>query len=387
MSGATAEAAETPGAHSRLARLARDPLVALLALGVLSRVALVLVAALAGSYFPGAEQGWNRGPGFVRYFARWDSGFYMDIAELGYGFKPEAWAFNPGYPAVVGLVWRAVPLVDLPTAGFLVSNAAFLASMAMLYRLTRPWMGERVAWRACVFLAVFPGSFYLSAVYADSLFLALVLGALLAVQARRWALAGLVVSFAAITRPPGLFLVGALGLAALVACRRARRVDWRAAASVPLALLLPAAFAGYSWLAAGDPFVSTSAREAYWPNVQWHSPLTLFDLSGVEAPIKAVVFAGMALLVAAMAFSAWDLVRSRDLDRLPAHAFTLVMGVVYLSYSEPNPIVRYLVTLPSVYWMLASVSGWRGAMAGLVAVCAALAAFVAAVFATWGPLY
>ncbi|HEX2021102.1 MAG TPA: mannosyltransferase family protein [Candidatus Thermoplasmatota archaeon] len=385
MSGALAREEETVH-ERRLAALLREPVVAIAALALLSRAAFVAVAALAGGYFPGAEDGWNRGPGFVRYFARWDSGFYMDIAEMGYGFKPEAWAFNPGYPMLVGLAWRLLP-IDLPTAGFLVSHAAFAASVALLYLLTKRLFDERVAWRSCVFLAVFPGTFYLGAVYADALFLALALGALLAVATGRWWVAGALVSYAAITRPPGLFLLGALGLAVLLEAWRARAIPWRAAASVPIAAIGPVAFAVYSYAQTGDPLISNHAREVHWPNVQWHSPHTLFDLSGVVGPLKALIFLGMGLVAATMLYCLVDLARSRRWDRAPAYAFALALGVVYLSYSEPNPIIRYLATLPPVFWMLARVSESRGVFLGLVTASAALAGFVAMVFATWGPLY
>lgn len=373
--------------HDLATRLGSTPAAQLVALAVLTRIVIVLVAWLAGSTFPQDIAGWNRGPGFIRYFARWDSGFYMDIAELGYGFKPEGWAFNPGYPIVLWLVWRLVPGIDLPTAGFIVSNAAFLVAVPLFYKLGRAWFDERTAWRAAAFVAVFPGSFYFSAVYADALFFLLVVGAFLAIHHHRWLLAGALVSYAAITRPPGLFLTAALGLAVLLHVARTRRLDWRPLSAVPIAAILPGLFLLYSWRVTGDPLISTRVREVYWPNVQWHDPLTLFDLAGVAPAFKALMVGGMFVVLLTMVFCLADLAVRRRFELLPVYAFTLVLGVVYIGYSEPNPIVRYLITLIPLYWMLAWVSAHRGVFIGLVAASAWLGGFVTIVFATWGPLY
>lgn len=372
--------------RAALTRAFPRPVRSLLALALFTRVAVVVVAWAAAVYF-GTGSGWNRGPGFVQAFARWDSGFYMDIAQMGYGFKPEAWSFNPGYPLVVGLVWRIVPGIDLPTAGFVVSNAAFFAALVLFYRLSLRWFDERTAWRAAAFLALVPGAFYFSAVYAESLFLLLLVGALLAVDARRWILAGALASCAAITRPPGLFLVGAMGVALLLDAWKQRRILAAHVAGGLAALTLPAAFALYSWRVAGDAMISTRSRETYWPNVQWHNPLTLVDLAGIDPALKALVFAGMGLVVLTVAWLAWHAAGTRQPGLVPVLAYSIVLGVVYVAYSEPNPILRYLVALPAVPWMLARASRDEGVFLGLAAALAALQGLVAAVFATWGPLY
>lgn len=378
------EDVEESGLARAWARLRAHPWTSLVAVGLASRVAMVLVAVLAGSYFP--YDGWDRGPGFVRYFARWDSGFYMDIADFGYGFKPEAWAFNPGYPLAVALVHLLLP-VDLPTAGFLVSNAAFLASLVLLYELTRRLFDGQVAWRASVLLAFFPGTYYLSAVYADALFLALLLGFFLALHEERWLTAGLLVGLASVTRPPGLFLLGSLGLGMLLVLRRDRRLPLRAWLAGPLALVPSALFLLYCRQQTGDPWVSPHAREVYWPNVQWHDPSTLRFFTGVPPAIEAIIFGGLALVALASLFALADFARHRRVQALPVYAFSLVMATVYFAYAEPNPVVRYLLSFLPAYWMLAVLTPRPTAFAVVVGLCAALAAVVGAIFASWGPLY
>lgn len=365
------------------------PLGRLMAIGALTRVALFVIVNLAFALLePMRSDGWNRGPALLQPFARWDSGFYMDIAELGYGFKPEAWPFNPGYPLTIAALRFVMPFLDPVTAGFLISNVAFFGAIWLVYRLTTSFYGDAVAWRTTLLFILFPGSFYFSAVYAESLFAVFLFGFFLALHQQRWLTAGALASLAAFTRPPGIVLVGALGVGLLVHTWRARRIDVRAWAAVPLALVLPAAFALYSWRMTGDPFVSSHMREVYWPNVQWRNPITtLFHFEGPPPALKAAMIFVLCILVTTLVYVLVDFYRARRLDLLPVYAFTLVIGVIYVGYSEWNPLTRYLVAVPPVFWMLGRVSSPRGLLIGLAALSSALLAFVASVFAVWGGFY
>ena len=370
------------------ARLRGSPVARLVALGVLSRVFVIAVAWVAGATLPSAlEDGWNSGTLFLRYFARWDSGFYLAIASQGYGFKPEAWAFSPGYPAAIALVHAVVPFVGYTFAGFLVSNAAFFASLVLLYRLTSALFDERFAWRAAAVFAFFPSAFYASAVYAEALFLAAALGTFLLAHRGRWLTAGALASLAAVTRPTGLVLLGALGLAVLLALHRDRRLPWTGFAAMPVAAALPAAFALYSWGKTGDAFIGIHAREAFWPTVRWHSPLMILDFSGSPPVITAHVYAYLAFLAAVVGWVVFDLARRGRVAALPVYAFTLVLAAVYFLYGDVVPIVRYLLPVVPAYWMVADVARSRSVLAGTLVVLAILTGVVAAVFATWGSLY
>jgi Mannosyltransferase (PIG-V) len=134
---------------------------------------------------------------------RWDSVWYMQIAQHGYA-SARVTAFYPLYP----LVMRAVSLLtgSLPIAGVLVSLSAMFAGLLILRRLTALELGEPAAAAATELLAFSPVAFYLSAVYTEGLFLALSAGTLYAARRGRWALAGLAGGLAAITRITGVVL-------------------------------------------------------------------------------------------------------------------------------------------------------------------------------------
>ncbi len=149
--------------------------------------------------------------------ARWDSAWYLVIAH--YGYRPELGtytsardAFFPLYP--LGL--RA--LSDLGglqavLAGVLFSLAAFALALYCLHRLTtlelagsgRPGSGD-VAGLAVLVTALAPMAFYFSAVYSESLYLALSVGLFLCARRGRWAWAGVLGALAVATRSTGLVL-------------------------------------------------------------------------------------------------------------------------------------------------------------------------------------
>src|SRR5438876_8065853 len=107
-------------------------------------------------------------------WARWDSAFFLRIAEHGYD-KASA-AFGPLYPALVWLVGH-VFFGHYVLAGIVVSLAAALGSFVLLYRFAEDRIGDAGAYRSVLYLAVFPMALFLQAVYSESLFLLLTLAA------------------------------------------------------------------------------------------------------------------------------------------------------------------------------------------------------------------
>ncbi len=146
-----------------------------------------------------------------------DSGFYLSIAHDGY-WGPQTlhaqsnWGFFPFYPLLIRLValpfgsaWSTYQIV-----GVCISNIAALIAAIYLYKLTTREFNNAIAARAVFYLGLFPMSFYLSALYPESLFLALSIACIYYARLRHWWLAGLLGALAALTRPSGVLLVVAL---------------------------------------------------------------------------------------------------------------------------------------------------------------------------------
>jgi hypothetical protein len=152
-------------------------------------------------------------------FAKFDSGWYLSIIEGGYGppppqGKPSAHAFFPLYPGAAKAL-RDTFAMDGFYAGLVVAYVCLFLAMARFFEEGRERLGETEAWRAVVFFLLFPTSFFLAAMYAESMFL---LFALLAFRDARGGPTGRAVlwgTLAGLTRASALVLAPAIFLAAL----------------------------------------------------------------------------------------------------------------------------------------------------------------------------
>jgi Dolichyl-phosphate-mannose-protein mannosyltransferase len=135
---------------------------------------------------------------------RWDSGWYLSIAHGGY-FSASATAFFPLYPLL--LKAGGVALGSDQVAGLVISLAATIVSLYLLYVLAELELGRQTARTSVLLLAFFPTALFLSAVYTEALFLALSLGVFLAARRERWMWAAVLAGFASATRSTGILLV------------------------------------------------------------------------------------------------------------------------------------------------------------------------------------
>ncbi len=331
--------------------------------------------------------------------ARFDSGYYLDIAQHGYGPAGSGkLAFFPLYP----LATRAVSMLTGSgvLAGALVSSIALLVALVALHRLCELELGRRAADATVLLLAFAPLSFFFSAVYTESLFLALTVGAVLAARSGRWRLACGLGALATLTRPTGLLLVVALGIGR-IRCRGGldRGLAWLGA--------LPVALLGYMALLAahGYPWLGIFSAEASWHRVS--SGPVVGAMSGVWAALRgaAGIFGGASvyrpqllgpfgsgtesmLLLAVLVLAVAALVVCWR--RLPAE-YAVYAGVVLLAcLSSPDvgqplwSLDRYTLTIFPL-WMAAGawLSGRRIALPAVVLCGSALLVFYAAQFASW----
>ena len=180
---------------------------------------------------------------WLNVWCRWDSNWYRSVAQDGYKFSPTEKsnaAFFPLYP----LLMRAVHVFSPSNSdaswflsGVIASNAALLLALFYLYRLVRIDFDEGTAARAVLYLLVFPTSFFFSAVYSESVFLLVVLGAFYHARKAQWLIAGLLAGAATIGRSPG-FLIAIPLLIEYLAQRQYRLRDIKAdilwLAAIPL---------------------------------------------------------------------------------------------------------------------------------------------------------
>jgi hypothetical protein len=226
--------------------------------------------------------------------ARWDSDWYLRIAESGYRWPSSTPAFFPLYPALVAGLGRVLGDRFL-VAGVLAALAAGAVAFAVLYDLVRLRLGTADARRAVLYLAVFPTSLFLGVVYGEGLFLALAIGTFALAERGRLGWAAVTAGLAALTRVQGLALLPALALFAWRAERRPRAL---ATLVVPVALFLVYPVVLEAWIGHGLAFLD--AQRVWDRSLAPFGPLGgLVQAIGegdVLGPLLAVAFLALAVV-------------------------------------------------------------------------------------------
>jgi hypothetical protein len=231
---------------------------------VLTRFPAHPVESWMGLSFPGNN--WIDG------WVRWDSFWYESIVDPQPRFIPESLSnanFFPFYSWVswiVALPFRAV--LDLEHAFFIgaliVSSLSFLLALVAVNRITTQIAGPAVAMRTVWLIALFPFSFFLTAVYADALYFGLCAWSLAFALERKWYAACALAAMASMTRIPGIALFPALGLEYL------RQQDWKpkitreAAVCVAILAIAPLVIGSYYEWRYGNPLEFLRARQIGW---------------------------------------------------------------------------------------------------------------------------
>ena len=189
-----------------------------------SRLVVWMVAVYAWVWFaplrlPAGDLGY-----VTQVWSRADSNWFLDIARHGYGHNGSgSTVFYPLYPLSIAGLGRALGGYYV-TAGILISLVCGAAAFVLLHRLALPRLGPEGASRAVLYLAVFPMSLFLQAVYSESMFLLCAVSAFLAAERRRWLLAGVAIGLATLTRIAGVALFPAILLLAWRSPERRRAV-------------------------------------------------------------------------------------------------------------------------------------------------------------------
>jgi hypothetical protein len=189
--------------------------------------------------------------------AQWDVAWFLGIAREGYSYAEGSVAYFPLYPVVVGVVGRVLA-GHYVLAGVAVSLAACAVAFVLLDHLARLKLGDEVARRSVLYLAVFPTSLFLGLPYSESLYLALSVGAFLAIERGSLPASGVIAGLAMLTRTAGFALLPALLLLAWRAGHR-RRMAWLLVAPA-IAALYPL----YLWRTEGSPFAFLDAQRTGW---------------------------------------------------------------------------------------------------------------------------
>lgn len=188
-----------------------------------TRIALIVTGYLALTLFPAHPvESWMGlafpGHNWLDGWVRWDSFWYESIVDAQQRYLPSQMSNANFFPFYSWLSWIAsLPfraLLDREHAFYIgaliVSSVSFVLGLKAVDQLTTKLIGQDVANRTVWLIAVFPFSFFFTAVYADALYFCLCAWSLTFAYERRWEAACLLAAFASMTRIPGIALFPAL---------------------------------------------------------------------------------------------------------------------------------------------------------------------------------
>ncbi|HMI26244.1 MAG TPA: hypothetical protein VK594_17305 [Streptosporangiaceae bacterium] len=331
-----------------------------------------------------------------------DGGHYRDIAAHGYAYPPgqlahaSVFSWFPGYPAAIdALAW--LPWITAVTAGLIVTAAAGMAAAWGLTTLGLKLTGDpRVSLLLVAIWAVAPGSTVLSMTYAEALFCALAVWALLALASRRWLTAGLLTLAAGTVRSTAVALILTVFAAAAITVVRAVRARqpftawWRPLAGALLAPLGLLGFLGYVAVA--------THRLDGWFWVEKHTCHMVFDWGAstlrvakgvlLDTPSVAQVLV-VGALAAAVLLMFWSLT-----ERIPVYLHLYTVAVVILAVttsanwisSKPRFLLpAVLLALPLARLLAPLRTAVLVPLIGVLTVAATWTGLYLMVIAKWAP--
>ena len=323
---------------------------------------------------------------------RWDAGWYYSISRIGYEWNPlgtgqQNIAFFPAYPMLTRIVARAFGggATTYLVAGVLVSHAAFLWSLLLLYQLARSMLGEAAAAGAVALTAAYPFAVYHGAMYTESLFLLASVGSFWEFRRERWARAAAWGLLAGLTRPNGFLLMVPLAVEAWVR-RGAGRGVRRSAMAVVAPLAGVAIFSLYIATLTGNP-VQWSVHQQAWgrtfegarPVLKVANDVAALGIGEFVAANPYEVLNGAAvLLAAALVVPVW-------------RRFGLSFALLLLVNLLPPLLLGGTMSMGRLTCTMFPIFLWLAAAAPrqvpvLVSVFAMLQGLIAVLFYTWRPM-
>jgi Gpi18-like mannosyltransferase len=319
----------------------------------------------------------------MRQFYHWDSPHYIDIAKNWYGNEGEQRlliVFFPLYPVLIRLTTFNLEYINL--SALVVSNVSSIFAAVYLFKLAKIDFNDDVAKKAILYLSIFPTAYFLSAIYTEGLFLALVIASVYCARVEKWFLAGFLSLFAAVTRTAGLLLLPTLVVEYLHQKEwKPKRVDanlfWPCLVLVGFLIYL-----GINYQVTGNFFTFVEIERTQW--YQYINPLQGLDRAwqwafsatfpdNITVGSAQIIFAIFGLLIVITSF----LLRFR----LSYNVYMLLTWMLSVSTAWWISIPRYVLAMFPMFILLGLLARKRTLNYAIVAVFTAALCFFTMLFA------
>ena len=295
---------------------------------------------------------------FLEMWTKWDTRHYLKIAEYGYSENSHQIAFFPLYPYLIRIF--TVIFQNYMLSALIISNAAYAIAVYFLYKIVKLDFENEDAYRAVIYLSVFPTAYFLHAGYSESLFLALAIGSMYFGRKKSWALAGVLGMLAASTRLIGIILLPVLVIEYL-SQKEFKLKEIRA--DILLLLIIGIGFIAYlalNYSVSGDPFYFLKVQQEGWSKKLAFPHVGFINALGGGPASKAtgalggdwaeIIFAGLGL--AATVYSFFKL-------RLSYSVYLLLTYIVFISNAYWGSIPRFLLTAFPIFIVLSMLGRCR----------------------------
>ena len=290
----------------------------------------------------------------------WDAAWYVDVAKNGYSFKLETPQrqynvnFFPLYPGIGALVQKACGL-ETDIALLLVANGLFLAALVALYFYVARRFDDDAALATITLLCFFPGAFFFSIPYSESLMLLLTVVFLILADRDRWWGAAGCAALASATRMIGVtFSFVYVYRFFREKAWRSREQTLRLAGQALLSVSGFLLYSAYQWHAFGTPFAASHATKNAWkvPTEDWLSamvtgkPFVTLAHELAQNPFSAIhLYSTNILLFLAVVLVGWLMAK-----KLGPTAVIIVFSqlfFIYMSFAGMNlfSTTRYIAVI------------------------------------------
>lgn len=319
----------------------------------------VIFWALIGTIFIGEWMiagTWNIQVPFFNLFARWDSGHYMLIAKSGY-VNMYLFAFRPLFPIILNLVsapFSQIVYIDIAMAisGFFLNNILFLIALFGIHKLTTNLFSKEIANDTIMLLAFYPAAFFYSAIYAESLYLLLIVLAFLDLEEKSFQNSGIFGFLAGLTRPEGVFSSIVLFLRSILTIKdRDQKIKGVLAAFFAGASILVVAF--FAWNVFRD-FGIIFTIEAQWNKATLLQALSHPDWIIMHDFISFFTISLPMIIVGIATIFPFLVNRLKNLNDeiFPYYVHAAFLVIFFLIVGDMRSLTRYFATILPIFWTL-----------------------------------
>lgn len=294
-------------------------------------------------------------------WGRWDSGWYLKIAQEGYS-SSGSFAFFPLYPSLIKFFSLIVPERFLSQEVWLfitvaLSNLFFIFGLIIFHFLVKNIFidqkkseeyAEDIAQKSVFFLLLFPTSFFFSCAYSESLFFILIVSSFYLIRNQKYLLASLIASLATLTKPYGILLLIPLVLSYLKnRSWQFSKIDWKILYFL-LPILTLLGYCHFCYLQTGDFLAFLHAQEQWrkqlsWP---WQSIFQPIHFIGFITPLEKIltIFGVFSLLLAFKFLPIEIAIWANLVNLVPLFSGTIISNMRYLIVLFPIFIVLAVIS-------------------------------------------